>query len=62
MHPRDAVGIEDSTNGIKSLHAAGMAIVHIPPWFHAPGAEVRALCDAVIPTLDDLTDELLAGL
>lgn len=62
VSPHDAVGIEDSTNGIRSLHAAGMTIIHIPPSFHAPDEETRALCDAIIPTLDRLTEELLAGL
>lgn len=62
VEPRDAVGIEDSTNGIKSLHNAGMAVVHVPPSFHAPGEEARALCDAIIPSLDQLTEGLLAGL
>lgn len=62
VDPRDAVGVEDSTNGIRSLQRAEMAIVHIPPSFHAPAAETRALCDAIIPDLDHLTEELLAGL
>ena len=62
VDPGDAVGIEDSTNGLKSLHAAGMAVVHVPPSFHAPTEEVRALADAIIPSLDGLTEELLISL
>lgn len=62
VEPSEAVGIEDSTNGIRSLHDAGIAIVHIPPSFHAPGEETRALCDAIIPNLDELTEDLLTGL
>jgi HAD superfamily hydrolase (TIGR01509 family) len=62
VKPRDAVGIEDSTNGLKSLHNAGMAVIHVPPSFHAPTEEVRALADAIIPSLDELTEDLLTTL
>lgn len=62
VDPRDAVGVEDSSNGIRSLRAAGLAIVHVPPSFHAPGADVRAMAQAVIGSLDELTDGLLAQL
>ena len=62
VDPHDTVGVEDSTNGIRSLHNAGMTVVHVPPSFHAPAAETRALCDAIIGTLDELTEDLLAGL
>ena len=59
VDPGDAVGIEDSTNGLKSLHNAGMAVIHVPPSFHAPSEEVQALADAIIPSLDELTEDLL---
>ena len=60
--PERAVAIEDSTNGLLSAHAAGMKVVAIPPHFHPPSAEVLALADVVIDSLDELTVGLVAGL
>jgi beta-phosphoglucomutase-like phosphatase (HAD superfamily) len=56
------VAVEDSTNGLLSAHAAGMKVVAIPPHFHPPAAEVLALADVVIDSLDELTIDLVAGL
>jgi HAD superfamily hydrolase (TIGR01509 family) len=57
-----SVAIEDSTNGVLSAHAAGMAVVCVPPGFHPPDADTLALCGAVIVTLDDLTEDLVGSL
>jgi HAD superfamily hydrolase (TIGR01509 family) len=57
-----SVAIEDSTNGIRSAHAAGMAVVCVPPGFHPPAEDTLALCGAVLDTLDDLTEDLVASL
>ncbi len=62
VDPAACVAIEDSTNGIKSAHAAGMAVVAVPPAFHPPADDVLALAAAVIPDLDALTPELVRGL
>jgi len=62
VDPVDAVAIEDSPNGIKAASAAGMKVIAIPPHFHPPTAEVLALADVVVDTLDDVTTELVAGL
>lgn len=62
VEPHRAVAIEDAPNGIRAAHAAGMKVVAIPPHFHPPSAEVLALADAVIESLDDLTVDLIAGL
>ncbi len=59
---RRSVAVEDSTNGIRSAHAAGMAVVCVPPGFHPPADDTLALCSAVIDTLDDLTEDLVRGL
>jgi len=56
------VAVEDSTNGVRSAHAAGMAVVCVPPDFHPPAADTLALCGAVIDSLDGLTEELLRTL
>ncbi|MHB1007977.1 MAG: HAD family hydrolase [Propionibacteriaceae bacterium] len=56
------VAIEDSTNGVRSAHAAGMAVVCVPPAFHPPAEDTLALCGAVLTTLDELTEELVRSL
>lgn len=62
VDPTTAVAVEDSTNGVRSAHAAGMAVVCVPPGFHPPAAATLALAAAVIPSLDDLTEELVRNL
>lgn len=60
--PENCVVIEDATNGIKSAINAGMKVVAVPPHFNPPSAEVLASADAVIDSLDELTDDLLDSL
>lgn len=57
--PARAVGIEDSTNGLRSVHNAGMKLIAIPPRFHPPAADALALADVVIGSLDELTVPLV---
>lgn len=59
VEPSRAVGVEDSTNGLKSLLNAGMAAVAVPPDFHPPADDVLARVDAVLDTLDELNEALL---
>jgi HAD superfamily hydrolase (TIGR01509 family) len=60
--PSRSVAIEDAPNGIRSAHAAGMAVVAIPPHFHPPTPEVLALAQVTIAGLDDLTVELVESI
>lgn len=58
--PEQALGIEDSANGIRSLKAAGMYTLAAPsPGFPLP-PDILALCDAKIDTLEDFTLDLIA--
>ncbi len=57
-----SVAVEDSTNGVRSAHAAGMAVVCVPPGFHPPAEDTLALCGAVLGSLDELTEDLVASL
>ncbi|MEA4944740.1 MAG: HAD family phosphatase [Propionicimonas sp.] len=62
VEPRLAVAIEDAPNGIKSAHAAGLSVIAVPPHFHPPSAEVLALADVVVDTLDDIDVDLVQSL
>jgi HAD superfamily hydrolase (TIGR01509 family) len=47
-----AAAIEDSENGIKSAHAAGLRVLAIPNPHFPPADDALALADAVFPDLD----------
>jgi beta-phosphoglucomutase-like phosphatase (HAD superfamily) len=53
------VGVEDSTNGLRALIAAGMHIVAVPNRDFPPDEDVLAQADAVISALDELTPQLI---
>ena len=59
VEPTRCIAVEDSTNGILSALAAGMAVVCVPPSFHAPANDVLART-TVLRSLDELTFELIA--
>jgi HAD superfamily hydrolase (TIGR01509 family) len=54
VDPRAAVAIEDSENGIRSAHAAGMRVFAIPNPHFPPAGEALALADEVLPSLERL--------
>lgn len=55
---RDCVAVEDSGNGLRSAHAAGMAVIAIPRPAHPPAPDALALAAHVADGLDELTPEL----
>lgn len=54
----DCVAVEDSSNGIRSAHAAGMTVIAIPRPAHPPAPDALALAAHVAEDLDELTPEL----
>jgi HAD superfamily hydrolase (TIGR01509 family) len=62
VDPRACAAVEDSHNGIRSAHAAGMKVVAVPNPHFPPDAEALALADAVVPSTRELTPELLDAL
>ncbi len=62
VEPHRAVAVEDSANGIRSAHAAGLAVVAIPPRFEPPGPEVLALAAVTLPDITALTSGLVRTL
>ena len=55
--PSECVVLEDSSNGIRAAHAAGMIPVCIPDLRH-PSAEITEMCAAVLPDLGAVADWL----
>lgn len=59
VNPTRCLGIEDSGNGVRSLHAAGVRIVAVPsPGFSLP-PDVLALAHHVLSSLEQFTPDLL---
>ncbi|MBA3384267.1 MAG: HAD family phosphatase [Actinobacteria bacterium] len=55
VEPARAAAVEDSGNGIRSAHAAGLRVVAIPNAHFPPDEELLALADVVLDSLTDLT-------
>lgn len=59
--PERCAAIEDSANGIRSAHAAGLRVCAVPNTHYPPPADVLALADVVVPSLADLTLAVISG-
>jgi beta-phosphoglucomutase-like phosphatase (HAD superfamily) len=59
---RDCTAIEDSTNGIRAAVAAGMATIAIPNRAFPPPDDVLAQAHVVLPSLRELTPQLVTSL
>ncbi len=57
--PRRCVAIEDSTNGLRSAAAAGMAAIAVPNRAFPPAPDALALAAAVVERIGDVTPELV---
>jgi HAD superfamily hydrolase (TIGR01509 family) len=54
--------VEDSANGIRSAHAAGAQVVAIPRGEHQPDEAALKLAQVVLPSIRELTPDLVRGL
>jgi HAD superfamily hydrolase (TIGR01509 family) len=61
LAPGACAAIEDSGNGIRAAHAAGMRVIAIPNRRYPPPDEALALADVVLDSLADLAPEVVAG-
>ena len=60
--PTRCAAVEDSANGIRSAHAAGMRVAAIPNPTFPPPEEALALSATVVPTIAELTpDDVESG-
>ena len=48
VEPAECVAVEDSTNGLRSAHAAGMAVIATPTAAYPPAAAALALAGVVL--------------
>jgi HAD superfamily hydrolase (TIGR01509 family) len=62
VDPVQAVAIEDSSNGLRSAAAAGLAVLAVPNAAFPPSQDALALADVVVNSLDEITPELIASM
>ena len=60
--PEHAAAVEDSSNGLRSAAAAGLAVIAVPRPEYPPAPDALAQAQAVLKDLDELTVDLVAGL
>jgi HAD superfamily hydrolase (TIGR01509 family) len=60
--PTDCVAVEDSSNGIRAAHAAGMAVVAVPNPHYPPVREALALASVTIAGVSEVTVPLVRDL
>jgi len=61
VEPSSCAAVEDSRNGIRSAHDAGMRVLAIPNPHYPPPPEVLELADDVLLSLDELTPERVSA-
>jgi HAD superfamily hydrolase (TIGR01509 family) len=62
VDPEACAAVEDSTNGLRSAHAAGMAVIAVPNRDFAPAPEALELADLTLDSLQKLTVERVRDL
>ena len=60
--PTSCVAIEDSSNGLRSAAAAGMAVIAVPNPHYPPDADAVALAVAVVKSVAEVTPALVGSL
>jgi HAD superfamily hydrolase (TIGR01509 family) len=62
VDPTTCAAVEDSTNGLRAAHAAGMVVIATPNHAFPPAADALALAAVVVDGIQDVTPELVASL
>jgi len=55
VEPGQAVAVEDSSNGIRAAHDAGLAVIAVPHHAFPPSSEALELAHLVLDSIEDLT-------
>jgi len=61
LQPAACAAVEDSANGIRAAHAAGMRVVAVPNRRYPPAPAALALADVTLASLDGLTPALVGA-
>jgi HAD superfamily hydrolase (TIGR01509 family) len=61
VEPARSAAVEDSANGLRAAHAAGLRVLAYPNRRYPPPADALALADVVLGSLDDLTVSAVSG-
>ena len=59
VEPAHCAAVEDSSNGIRSAHAAGMRVLALPNAHYPPAADALELAAVVVHSPHELTAELV---
>jgi HAD superfamily hydrolase (TIGR01509 family) len=62
VEPGRCAAVEDSTNGLRSAHAAGCRVIAVPRPEFPPEPDALALAALTLGSLDELTVAVVAGL
>jgi HAD superfamily hydrolase (TIGR01509 family) len=62
VEPAACAAIEDSSNGLRSARAAGMAVIAVPNRDFPPDPDALELADVVLDSLIELTPEVIRGI
>jgi len=57
--PARCVAIEDSSNGLRAAHAAGMAVIAVPNPHYSPAPDALSLAGASVAVVGDVTPALV---
>jgi HAD superfamily hydrolase (TIGR01509 family) len=60
--PGKCAAVEDSSNGLRSAAAAGLAVIAVPRPEYPPAADALGLAQVVLGSLTELTPSVIAGL
>ena len=59
VDPGQCVAIEDSSNGLRSAHAAGMAVIAVPNPHYPPAYDALELAAATVEVVGEVTPDLV---
>jgi HAD superfamily hydrolase (TIGR01509 family) len=62
VEPPACAAVEDSSNGLRAAHAAGMHVIATPNRAFPPAPDALALADVVVDGIADVTPALVDGL
>jgi HAD superfamily hydrolase (TIGR01509 family) len=62
VDPANCAAVEDSSNGLRSAHAAGMLVIATPNHTFPPAPDALALARVVVDGIKDVTPELVTSL